>query len=67
MMWKRDNGTKAMLHHVRGFHRALLETHEASFVTGPVTKKRKTAGMMAELNKFWAEKGCKKNAVDNDK
>ncbi len=22
---------------------------------------------MAELNKFWAEKGCKKYAVDNNK
>ncbi len=51
MMWKRDNGTKAMLHHVRRFHRALLESQEASFVTGLLTKKRKTAGMMAELNK----------------
>ncbi len=67
MEWKRDNGTKGMLHHVRTFHKAMLDSCEAGLVTGTVTKKRKAAEIMAELNKFWAEKGCKKYAVDNNK
>ncbi len=57
-MSNRDNGTKAMLTHVRSFHKAMLESYEASLVTDPATKKRKTAGMIAELNKYWAGKGC---------
>ncbi len=59
LVWKRDNGTKAMLTHVRTFHKGMLESYETSLVTGPATKKRKTAGMIPELNKYWAEKGCK--------
>ena len=64
-MWKRVNETKAMLNHVRAFQKAMLEIYEASLVTAPATKKRKTAGTRAELNKYWVEKGCKKYPFDN--
>ena len=67
LVWKRDNGTKAMLTHVRNFHKAMLESYEASLVTGPATKKRKTVGMSAELKKYWAEKGCKNYPLDEKK
>ena len=66
-MRKRDNGTKAMMNHVRKFQRTMLESYEASLVTGPATKKMKTAGMCAELKSFWAEKGCKNYPLDNKK
>ncbi len=58
-MWKPDNGTKAMLTHIRSFAKAMLQFYEASLVTGPAKKKAKTAGMPADLDKYWAQKGCK--------
>ena len=64
-MWKRENGTKTMLNHVRTFHKAILESYKASLVTGSATKKRKTAGMHALLIRYWAEKGCKQYSLDN--
>ena len=66
-MWKQDIGTKAMLNHVRTFHKAMLESYEASLVTGPATKKRRTAGMRAELNNYFAEKVFKEYSLDNKK
>ena len=45
----------------------MLESYEARLVTGPATKRKKIAGMRAELNKHWAEKGCKKYLLGNKK
>ena len=45
----------------------MLESYEASIVTGPATKKRKTAEMRAELSNYWAKKGCKKYPLDKKK
>ena len=56
-MWERENGRKAMLIHVRTFHNDMLESYKASLVMGPATNKRKTAGMLVELNKHWTDKG----------
>ncbi len=50
-----------------GSSRAMLETHEASFVTGPVTKEEEDSWDDGRVEQVWAEKGCKKYAVDNDK
>lgn len=67
MVWKRDNGTKSKLNHVRTFHKVVLETYEASLYKTPLAKKRKTVGVISELNKNWAEKGCKKYSLDSNK
>ncbi len=45
----------------------MLDSYEVGLVTGTVTNKRKAAEMMAELNRFWAEKGCKTYSLDKKK
>ena len=58
LVWNRENGKKDMLNQDQVFQNATLESYEARLVTDSGTKKRKTAEMLAKMNKYGDEKRC---------